>query len=72
MNAEEGLNRIARAIRWIGIGFGGFCFLIGIFLLLGQGSGNGFIFTVILGAVCIGAGRVLGWIVEGFAKRDDS
>lgn len=65
MNAPEGIRRLAISIRWAGDGFGALFAAIGIALLFAE-TGLG-ILVLIMAALCIIAGRILSWIIFGFA-----
>lgn len=71
MNAEEGLTRIAKLVRWCGTGLGCLFALFGIIALSGTGSDSKFIAItcLIIGTLIFGAGKALGWVIDGFAKR---
>lgn len=73
MNAPEGIRRIATAIRWVGDGIGvvvalalGGMFLVEAQSLLNAAGSLGF--AVVIGALISGCGRLLSWVIKGFAE----
>lgn len=74
MNASEGTKRIAIAIRWLGDGFGGLFVLIGFGSVIAGAIGAGGeiltlgILALVFGGLVIGGGRIVSWIIKGFAE----
>lgn len=69
MNSTEGIRRIATAIRWIGDGLGLLFAVLGIvFLFEPRGDKTSAILVLILAALLIAGGRLLSWIINGFAE----
>lgn len=68
MNTPEGIRRIATAIRWVGDGLGLLLALLGfVSLIPPSGDPVGSILVFILAALMIAGGRLLSWIINGFA-----
>ena len=65
MNTAEGINRLATVIRWLGDGIG--ILLVILFIAL-EHKFNTSVFALVTGALISGAGRAIGWILQGFAK----
>ncbi len=72
MNSGEGLRRIATVVRWIGIGVAVLCLALGLVLLFAfqntEDRAFALLTSVIAAGLSYGAGRALGWIIEGFAS----
>ena len=74
MNTAEGIRRIGTAIRWIGDGIGGLAILGTLAFNLGgntydrQNLPQYLGIAVVCAAVIVGAGRLLSWIIIGFAE----
>ncbi|WP_028211541.1 hypothetical protein [Paraburkholderia mimosarum] len=65
MNTAEGFNRVAKVIVILGWCMAAFC-LLGALLLLGSGEVEVAIAAMVCGAICIGAGKGIAWIITGF------
>ena len=72
MNTAEGIRRIGTAIRWIGDGIGGLV-IVGTLAIKYITYGRQHLpeylgIAVVCAAVIVGAGRLLSWIIIGFAE----
>jgi uncharacterized membrane protein HdeD (DUF308 family) len=78
MNTSEGIRRIATAIRWVGDVVGGLLIGVAAFgTIHGWVPGGGENWTVltlglIFGVPLIVGGRLLSWIINGFAEPKSS
>ena len=61
-------RKIATAIRWIGDGLGVLLAVLGVALLFLANDPLFGIFVLLLAGLSIGGGRLLCWIVNGFAE----
>ena len=71
MNTAEGIRRIATAIRWVGDGIGALVVLGTLALNWDRQPATLLEFLAIAGvcaAIVVGAGRLLSWIILGFAE----
>lgn len=76
MSYEEGLRRIARAVRWIGDGIAAciavwavwFVFIHEGFPALSQDSAFFFFLAFAAAGIVMMGGRLLDWIIRGFAE----
>lgn len=65
--------RIAIAVRWLGDGFGGLFVLVGFGFVVAGAIGVGGdvlslgIVALVFGGLVIGGGRIVSWIIKGFA-----
>ena len=74
MNANEGLNRIAKVIRYLGYGIGACLIVLGAWAGATSDSPSkfeGFLIVWGSGVLCIGGGWITAWIIEGFAKAKE-
>lgn len=68
MNTPEGIRRIAIAVRWAGDVTGA---LVLLFFLVIFSSGDvltGFLAGGVLGLLVAAVGRLLSWVIRGFAE----
>jgi len=63
MNASEGLIRIAKVIRGIGILIALGCVFFGLT------EANSFGFFIFLGALPLAISFAIAWVIDGFAKK---
>lgn len=72
MNTSEGIRRIAAAIRWLGDGIGLLTALVFGWAFLAKGGTlagfQGILLALAMGGIIAGAGRLLSWIINGFAE----
>lgn len=75
MNANEGLRRIAKAVRWVAYACAAIALAggtIGTVVMLWQGQGEALAGVGVGGAVAAffyACGRGFAWIIEGFAAE---
>lgn len=71
MNGPEGLLRIATAMRRTGYALAALSILAALVIALQMQQWSDQVFVIVIGALIAGllytAGRILAWIIEGFA-----
>ena len=68
MNTPEGIRRIATAIRWVGDVAGALVLIFFVVAFLSNDVLMGFLVGGVFGLFVVGAGRLISWVIKGFAE----
>lgn len=75
MNASVGLKRIAQLVRWITSGIAVVIFGGGLAIALFSGRDSKLLVVTMCAGIAFvvyGAGKGLGWVIDGFAEPKES